>query len=65
MPIEPHEGKILYLCVQYVVMGDPDDFKKTEVEGVIIDLADSHPYIEMDERFFVMELNEIKLDWKE
>ena len=65
MPLEPYEGSILYLCVQYVVLGGREDFTGTEVDGVRIDLADSHPYLEMNEEFFVIELNEIKLDWKE
>lgn len=63
MPLEPYEGWIEYMAVQYVVMGDPSDFAETEVAGVHIGIADSHPMTDIAEPHFVIELYPVTLKW--
>ncbi|MGX8698846.1 MAG: hypothetical protein ACSW8F_02825 [bacterium] len=63
MPLEPYEGTIEYIAVQYIVMGTASDFRSADVSGVHIDLADSHPLTEMEEEHFVIELSSIQLRW--
>jgi len=64
MPLEPYEGIIEYIDVQYVVMGKADDFKSENIYGVHIDIADSHPMTDIDEEHYVIEVSSIKLKWK-
>ena len=63
VPLEPYEGKIVYAGVMYMVMGDPKEFRKVSIEGVNIDITDSYPYTDMKEEHYVIELDEISLDW--
>ncbi len=63
MPLEPYEGMIEYIAVQYIVMGNAADFKSEDVNGVHIDIADSHPMIEIDEEHYVIEISPIRLKW--
>ena len=63
MPLEPYEGYIEYMAVQYVVMGDPSDFAETEVAGVHIGIAESHPMTDLSEPHFVIELYPVTLKW--
>ena len=63
MPLEPYEGWIEYMAVQYVVMGDPSDFAETEIAGVHIGIADSHPMTDLSEPHFVIELYPVTLKW--
>lgn len=63
-PIEPEEdGTILYADAQYLVMGNKDNFRETEVEGVHISLADSYPYSDIAEEHFIIEISPIRLPW--
>lgn len=55
------EGVMVYCGPQYVIMGSPGDFEKTEVGGVSFKVTDSHPYTGIDEEHFVIELSEIDL----
>ena len=63
MPLEPYAGMIEYMAVQYVVMGMPDDFFATDVSGVQIGIADSHPTTDISEDHFVIEISPITLPW--
>ena len=63
MSLDPCEGMIEYIAVQYIVMGSVEDFKSTDVSGVHIGIADSHPMTDIDEEHFVIELFPIKLRW--
>ena len=63
IPLEPHEGSIEYIAVQYVVMGNRSDFKAAVVSGVNIGIADSHPMTDIEEEHFVIEISPIKLRW--
>ena len=63
MPLEPYEGKIEYSGVQYIVMGDPASFQETDVAGVHIAIADSHPMTDLSEEHFVIEISPIILKW--
>ena len=63
-PIDPGaERMITYLDVQYVVMGSPDGFEPTEISGVTIGFADSHPPTDLDEEHFVIEASPFELKW--
>ena len=63
MPLEPYEGTIEYIAVQYIVMGNSSGFKSADVTGVHIGIADSHPMTDIEEEHFVIELSPIKLKW--
>ncbi|MBR0385137.1 MAG: hypothetical protein IJI05_01155 [Erysipelotrichaceae bacterium] len=63
IPIDVFDGKALYAGVQYVIMGSRDDFTATRVNGVTVDVAESHPYVEIKDEFFVVETGEISLKW--
>ena len=63
MPLEPYEGSIEYMAAQYVVMGDPSDFEETEVAGVHVGIAESHPMTDLSEPHFVIELYPVTLKW--
>lgn len=63
-PLEPDEkGNITYLDVQYVVMGNSKDFIKTEMNDVVIQIAESHPMTGILEEHFVIEVSPITLKW--
>ena len=63
MPLEPYEGYIEYMAVQYVVMGDPSDFEETDVADVHVCIAESHPMTDIAEPHFVIELYPVTLKW--
>ena len=64
MPIEPDEsGNITYIGSQYVVLGDPSGFEETDISGVHIGIADSHPMTDLQEEHFVLEVSEVDLKW--
>ena len=63
MPLDPYEGIIEYIAVQYIVMGNHSDFKAAVVSGVDIDMADSYPVTSIEEEHFVIEISPIKLKW--
>ena len=64
MPLDPEaDGTILYLAVQYVVLGDRADFAEADVAGVHIGLAESHPMTGLSEAHFVIELSSVRLKW--
>lgn len=64
MPLEPDgSGYIEYAGPQYIVCGKPDDFVKTAIGSVYVDLAGSHPSTGMEAPHFVIELYPIRLKW--
>ena len=63
MLLEPYEGTIEYIAVQYNVIGNAADFKSENVYGVHIGIADSHPMTDIDEEHYVIEISPIKLTW--
>ena len=63
MSLEPYEGTIEYIAVQYIVMGDAAEFKSEDVHGVHIGIADSHPMTDIDEEHYVVEISPIRLKW--
>lgn len=64
MPLEPDEtGQLEYLSVQYLVWGEPDDFVKTLVGSVTVDVAGAHPSTQINEAHFVLEIHPIRLKW--
>ena len=63
MPLEPCEGTLDYIAVQYIVMGNASGFKSEDVSGVHIGITDSHPATDIDEEHFVIEIWPIKLKW--
>lgn len=60
---KPHESwaveldaeNMMYMDVQYVVIGSMDDFSEIEIGGVKIRLADSYPPTDLAEEHFVIE----------
>ena len=64
IPLEIEKsGYIEYLSSQYIVIGEPDDFVKTVIDTVTVDIADSHPSTEIDKPHFVIEIYPIRLKW--
>jgi hypothetical protein len=63
MPLEPFEGSIEYIAVQYIAMGNATIFKNENIEGVHICIADSHPTTDIDEEHYVIEIYPIRLKW--
>ena len=62
MPVCPDgKGSFIYAGPQYVILGNPEDFKETEVNGVSLSIKDSHPDPGLDEEYFVIECSEIDL----
>ena len=44
-------------------MGNSTVFKSTDINGVHIDVANSHPETDIDEEHFVIEMSPIRLKW--
>lgn len=63
MPLEPYEGAIEYIAVQYIALGNVSSFKSENVEGVHICIADSHPATDIDEEHYVIEIYPLRLKW--
>ena len=63
MLLEPYEGTIEYIAVQYNVIGNAADFKSENVYGVHIGIADSHPMADIDEEYYIIEISPIRLKW--
>lgn len=64
MPLEPDKsGYIDYLCAQYIVFGNPDDFAETTVGSVDVSIAEMHPSTQTEEPHFVIEASPIRLKW--
>lgn len=64
MPLEPDEtGYIAYLSSQYIVYGEPDDFVKTVIGSVNVNVAGAHPSTQINEAHFVIEIYPIRLKW--
>lgn len=66
MPLEPDEtGYIAYICSQYIVCGSTDDFEKTVIDSVNVDISECHPSTNMEEAHFVIDIYPIRLKWKD
>ncbi len=64
MPLEPDEaGYIEYISAQYIIYGEPDDFVKTVIGSVHVDVADTHPTTQINEAHFVIEIYPVRLKW--
>ena len=64
MPLEPDEaGYIEYISAQYIVYGESDDFVKTVIGSVHVDVADTHPTAQINEAHFVIEIYPVRLKW--
>ncbi|MCR4949773.1 MAG: hypothetical protein K6A40_00450 [Solobacterium sp.] len=62
MPLCPDEnGQLLYIGEQYVLMGSSEDFVNTEIGGLEIRIADSHPITDISEEHFVIEVSSLSL----
>ena len=63
IPLEPDEkGNIEYLSAQYIVLGRSEDFVKTTIDSVTVDITKSHPETQIEEHF-VIEIYPIELKW--
>lgn len=64
MPLEPDaEGYIEYICSQYIVCGESNDFVKTDIDSVTIDVTDVHPSMQMEQESFIIKIYPIRLNW--
>lgn len=63
IPIEPKNGIIEYVGVQYIIMGDKKGFNGTIISNIKIDVAKSHPSTEIKDEHFVIEIYPITLRW--
>ena len=64
MPLDPDEtGYIEYISAQYIVCGEPDDFVKTVIGSVNVDVAGTHPSTQINEAHFVIEIYPVRLKW--
>ncbi len=64
MPLEPDEmDYIEYICSQYVVMGEPNDFSPALVDSVHIHITESRPDTQIEQPHFVIEIYPIRLRW--
>ena len=64
MPLEPDEtGYIEYISAQYIVCGEPDDFVKTAIGSVNVDVAGAHPSTQINEAHFDIEIYPVRLKW--
>lgn len=62
IPLEPDEtGYIEYISSQYIIIGNPDDFDKTVIDTVTVDITDSHPSTGIDKPHFVIEIYPVRL----
>ena len=43
--------------------GEPDDFVKTVIGSVHVDVADTHPTAQINEAHFVIEIYPVRLKW--
>ena len=55
--------QIEYASVQYIILGEKNDFTKTTVSNVTIDIAKSHPSTDIQDVHFVIEVYPIILNW--
>ena len=65
MPLDPYGGMIVYIGIQYVVMGKADGFQPALVDGSEVTLADSHPWTGIEQDHFVIEVSEVRLPWQQ
>ena len=64
MPLEPDEtGNIEYISAQYIICGEPDNFVKTIIGSVNVDVAGAHPSTQINEAHFVIEIYPVRLKW--
>lgn len=63
-PGEPENDFIEYFGIQYVIIGDKNNFKKEKCGEVTIDLAKSFPDPGIDDDYYVIEIYPIKLKWR-
>lgn len=64
MPCDPDKtGMTKYVAGLYIIFGTPDDFVKTTVGSVQVDIARIYPPIEIEEDHFVVEVSPIFLKW--
>lgn len=53
--VELDDDNLMYMDVQYVVLGSSEDFSEVEISGVKIHLAESYPPTDLTEEHFVIE----------
>ena len=63
IPGEPESGLIEYFGVQYIVIGDKEEFINAKLGEVTVDLSKSFPDPGLDCKYYVIEVGPIKLKW--
>lgn len=64
MPVKPDkDGYIEYIAAQYVICGEHNEFKKTTINSVNIDIAEHYPSTKLEELHFIIEIYPLRLKW--
>jgi hypothetical protein len=64
MPLDPDEmGHLAYPLAQYIVCGDPNDFRAATIQDVHVDISTVHPATGIQEPHFVIDVYPICLKW--
>lgn len=61
LPDDPVDGYMDYPIVQYLIAGDPDDFKETTIGDIKIGITDSHPAATYKGKHFIIETGEFHI----
>ena len=55
LPSDPVNGYMDYYIVQYLIAGDPDDFKETKIGDISIGISDCHPTANYEGEHFIID----------
>ena len=65
MPIEDaKKGHIYYIAAQYIVIGDVEDFREKKIGDISVEVDEFHPAAKLDEKYFVISIGPITLEYK-
>ncbi len=59
--IELENGELLYPETMYLILGEPSGSFPVQIDDIDVHLTDSHPYVDMDDPHFVIELSSFRL----
>lgn len=65
MPVEEtKKGYIYYIAVQYIIIGDADGFRETKIGDIRVEIDEFHPTAKLDEKYFVISIGPLTLEYK-
>ena len=62
MPLDVSTDKVEYLGALYVVIGNKDLFKETQIDGVNIKITDNYPSVNVNRDFYIIMISPITLE---